>query len=291
MKKNVFILVSILTLVIAGCTMTEDRQFEPVDISGHTLIDVDFESLLFTDERMLWPEDAAIGVYGSEQGYNEKYHIKNAGVGRADASFYGPMVRGTVAAYYPYSSSYIGDAGAMPYTLESEQVYDADMIGMYLRYSPMAFAHMKDGRMKFYYPNGMLRMTLDYPDIFHIKGLRVDSQSYSLAGLAVVQGDGSVRLTDNSSSFVSLDCGTEGIPSKSEDGRLAEFCVLLHPGTYDDLKLTLVIEELESPFVFRLPEIVVEKVDAQDFKMATVAIRPAEGPDGFVEEEVEFDEE
>ncbi len=290
MKTIKLLFILIVTSVITGCTVTKEKEFAPVDESGYTLVETDFKALLFSEEDMVWPEGAAIGVYGTEMGYNEPYTIKKAGVGRGEASFYGPLVKGDVAAYYPYSPSFIGDANAMPFTLESEQTYNENPTELYLMHSPTAFAHLRQGRMEFYYPNGLLCLNLGFADAVKVKSLRIESELSGISGLGVIKSDGSINMTESSKPYVTLDCG-EGVLTKAEDGTLTPFYLVLMPGVYDDLKVTVHIDGVEAPFTCGIPEIAIEKVDADDARMTTVSVIPAEGPDGFVEEDVEFDEE
>ncbi len=290
MKTIKLLFILIVTSVIAGCTVTKDRELAPIDESGYTLVETDFKALLFSDADMVWPEGAAIGIYGSEMGYNVPYTIKNAGVGRGQASFYGPLVKGAIAAYYPYDPSFVGDANAMPFTLEPEQTYNEDATDLYLTHSPTAYAHLFQGKMEFYYPNGLLCLNLDFSEAVKVKQLRVESASNGISGLGVIKADGSTNMTENSNLYVRLDCG-EGILSKDADGALTDFFLVVMPGTYDDLTVSVDLEESDSPFVCRLPEVVIEKVNATESLMTTVSIKPASGPDGFDEVEVEFDEE
>jgi len=289
MKNMKSLSILIVMYVIAGCTVTKQKEYPPVDDSGYTLVEADFKALLFSDKDMVWPEGASIGVYGSEQGYNEPYAIKKAGVGLGQAFFYGPVVKGTIAAYYPYSSSYIGDAVAMPFFIEPEQVHQDDPLETYLKYTPTAFAHMHEGKAEFYYPNGLLRMTVGLPDAVKITGLRIESEKSGLSGQGVVQEDGTVRMTENANNYLVLNCG-EGILSRSGDGTLTGFCLVMSPGTYTDLKVSLDIDGFDSPFVCRLPEIVLERIDASDMGVTTLSISPSGGPSGFEQVEVEFDE-
>ncbi len=289
MKTIKLSFILIVAGVITGCTLTKDKEYPPVDDSGYTLVEADIKALLFSDKDMVWPEGASIGVYGSEQGYNEPYAIKKAGVGLGQAYFYGPVVKGTVAAYYPYSPSYIGDAAAMPFFIEPEQVHVADSVEMYLKYTPTAFAHMREGKAEFYYPNGLLRLTVGLPDAVKIKGLRIESEKSGLSGQGVVLEDGTVRMTENAANHLVLNCG-EGVLSRSEDGTLTGFCLVMSPGTYTDLKVFLYIDGFDSPFVCSLQEIVLERIDASDMRVVTLSFSPSGGPGGFDQVEVEFDE-
>ena len=219
MKTIKLLFILIVASVIAGCTVTKQKEYPPVDDSGYTLVEADFKALLFSDKDMVWPEGASIGVYGTEQGYNEPYAIKKAGVGLGQAFFYGPVVKGTLAAYYPYSPSYIGDAAAMPFLIESEQVYGEDPVEMYLKYTPSAFAHMNEGKMEFHYPNALLRLTVGFAEAVKVKGLRLDSEKSGLSGLGVIMQDGTIRMTENADNHIVLNCG-EGVLSRADDDSL-----------------------------------------------------------------------
>ena len=78
MKTIKLLFILIVTSVITGCTLTKDKEFAPIDETGYTLLYTDFKALKFSEDQLLWPEGAAIGVFGTEQGYNESYVIKNA---------------------------------------------------------------------------------------------------------------------------------------------------------------------------------------------------------------------
>ena len=290
MKVKISVFILAVATLTAGCTDYKDKEYPPVDDSGYTLVEADFKALLFSDKDMVWPEGASIGVYGSEQGYNEPYAIKKAGEGLGQAFFYGPVVKGTLAAYYPYSPSYIGDAAAMPFLIESEQVYGEDPVEMYLKYTPSAFAHMNEGKMEFHYPNALLRLTVGFAEAVKVKGLRLDSEKSGLSGLGVIMQDGTIRMTENADNHIVLNCG-EGVLSRSDDGSLTGFCLVMPPGTYDDLKVTLHIDGFDSSFVCSVPEVVLEKIDASDMSVVTLSFSPSGGPDGFSEVEVEFDKD
>ena len=305
MNKIKFIFILIVTSVITGCTLKKDKEFQPIDESGYTLIHADFKALNFSDEENVWKGEA-IGVFGSEMGYNESYAIKNAYVGTSKAAFYGPMVKGDIAAYYPYDPSFIGDAHAMPFTLASDQSYlkesdnegteeFEDAVSLFRKYNPTAFAHMRNGKMDFYYPTGLLSLTLAFPEPMTVKTLRISSQSEGLSGLGVVMGDSSSKMTEGANKYITLDCG-EGLVSKDENGELTEFYVVMVPGTYDDLQVSVFFENNDSPFVCNLPEVVIEKINSSDSQMqlTTVSIdmpdNDGNGPDGFEEVEEEFEE-
>lgn len=285
MRKLHYMLILTMAAVISGCTEKKDMEFAPVDNSGYTLIEADLQTLLGSEQR-LWPADASIGVYGSEKGENERYTIKNAGVGLKNASFYGPLVKGDIVAYYPYSSSYQGKIDAMPVALESEQVYGADPIAHFIKYTPMAFGYMQGGKLDFVYPNGLLHVTVETFDALTVKKVTVSSQSAKLAGTGVLQNGGVLNLTGASTNLVSLDCG-EGVMSRNGE-KYADFYIVLLPGMYDDLALTVEIES-EEPLTRVLPQFEVKRMSAEDMSITSVIIKPSSGPDDFTDNEVEFE--
>lgn len=288
MRKLYFTFILIVAAVISGCTEKKEMDFEPVDNSGYTILEADIESLLFDSRERLWPEDACIGVYGSEMGENECYSIKKAGVGLKSATFYGPLVKGDVAAYYPYSPSYIGNADGMPVTLESEQVYDpeADAVAHFQAYTPRAYGYMQEGKINFIYPNGILHVSVETYETLVVNSITVSSASSALAGLGVFGNDGALAMTETSQKAVILDCG-EGVPSRNGDD-FTDFYLALVPGIYEDLEISIELDG-EGPFGRILPPIEVKRVSAADFAITSVSITAAGGPDDFIDTPVEFE--
>lgn len=288
MRKLYFTFILIVAAVISGCTEKKEMDFEPVDNSGYTILEANIESLLFDSRERLWPEDACIGVYGSEMGENECYSIKKAGVGLKSATFYGPLVKGDVAAYYPYSPSYIGNADGMPVTLESEQVYDpeADAVAHFQAYTPRAYGYMQEGKINFIYPNGILHVSVETYETLVVNSITVSSASSALAGLGVFGNDGALAMTETSQKAVILDCG-EGVPSRNGDD-FTDFYLALVPGIYEDLEISIELDG-EGPFGRILPPIEVKRVSAADFAITSVSITAAGGPDDFIDTPVEFE--
>ena len=288
MRKLYFTFILIVAAVISGCTEKKEMDFEPVDNSGYTILEADIESLLFDSRERLWPEDACIGVYGSEMGENECYSIKKAGVGLKSATFYGPLVKGDVAAYYPYSPLYIGNADGMPVTLESEQVYDpeADAVAHFQAYTPRAYGYMQEGKINFVYPNGILHVSVETYETLVVNSITVSSASSALAGLGVFGNDGALAMTETSQKAVILDCG-EGVPSRNGDD-FTDFYLALVPGIYEDLEISIELDG-EGPFGRILPPIEVKRVSAADFAITSVSITAAGGPDDFIDTPVEFE--
>ena len=288
MRKLDYMLILTMAAVISGCTEQKEMDFEPINNSGYTILEANIESLLFDSQERLWPEDAYIGVYGSEMGENERYSIKEAGVGLKSATFYGPLVKGNVAAYYPYSPSYIGNADGMPVTLESEQTYnpEADAVAHFQAYTPRAYGYMQDGKINFVYPNGILHVSMETYETLVVKSITISSASSALAGLGIFGKDGALLMTETSQKAVVLDCG-EGVLSRNGDD-FTDFYMTLVPGTYEDLEISIELDG-EAPFGRMLPPIEVKRVCATDFAIASVSITAAGGPDDFIDTPVEFE--
>lgn len=287
--KHKLIALSLVVAAFSGCTEKKEMEFSPVDQNGYTLICADIESLLMMEDVRVWPEDAAIGVYGSEKGNNEYYTIKNAGVGYVSAEFYGPLVEGEVAAYYPYDPSYVASVDAMPVTIEDKQVFDPqlDAVANYLAYTPQAFGYMGGGKINFVYPNAALSVTFEGDEPVYITDIALISETQHIVGLAVFRADGSLDMTNNSFNTVVLDCG-EGTPSIA-NGKPTEFNLVLAPGTYSDMRLEIGFRGSEKKFICAVPEITLERVTAEGFRVSSMKIHIS-SPDGFDEVEVEFDE-
>lgn len=288
MRKLHYMLILTMAAVISGCTEQKDMDFEQIDNSGYTILEANIESLLFDSQERLWPEDAYIGVYGSEMGENARYSIKEAGVGLKNATFYGPLVKGNVAAYYPYSPSYIGNADGMPVTLESEQTYnpEADAVAHFLAYTPRAYGYMQDGKINFVYPNGVLHITVETYETLLVKKIKINSPSSPLAGLGIFKSNGAFEMTETSQSEVVLDCG-EGVLSKIGES-YTDFYLVLVPGLYEDLEISIEIDG-EAPFGRVLPPIEVQRVSAADFAIASVSVTTSGGPEDFIDTPVEFE--
>ena len=289
MKDRLIILSFIVAAVFSACTEKKNMEFPPVDNSGHTLICADIESLLFMEGETVWPEAAAIGVYGSEKGNNEYYTIKEASEGYSSALFYGPLVKGNLTAYYPYNPSYVGSAEAMPFYIEVSQVFDPDIdiVSNYLSYTPYAFGYLSDDKINFVYPSGVLSLNFEGDEPVYVTDITVYSDSQHIAGHAAFRADGSLEMTSNSQNSVVLECG-EGTPS-IVNGSPTTFNVVLAPGTYTDMKLSVGFSGNDKKFICTVPEVTIKSITSEGFVVTSMKIATTV-PDGFVEENVEFDE-
>ena len=286
MKTMKLIIILTAVALISGCTINKDKEYGPVNNDGYSLIEANLQNLLFGEGERTWPKGASIGVYGSEQGENEAYSIKKAGAGLKTAEFYGPLVKGDVAAYYPYNQSYVADLNAMPASLSAEQVYNVDPVKQFLDYTPMAYARMQDGKLKFYYPNGLIRIKVNTQLPIKVLNIKLSSETAHLSGNGVIDAEGTFHMTENSYKYVTLDC-MPGITSQVND-QLTDYYLVVVPGTYDNMKLSLYIDGYVDPFECNLQNITVESFSAYDYTMTAVEFTPSD-LDGFTEKDEQFD--
>ena len=206
----------LIALLSISCGNNRETDLPDVSQKGTTVIQADIESLLLGTETRVWPEGAYVGVFGSESGINEKYVLKRSDKGLASAEFYGPEVSGeTIAAYFPWSETYTGRAEAMPAHLPAEQDYaEASAISIFQNYCPTAYSSMRDGRMKFFYPFGMLRVRVELFDCLKVQRISFTSADSPVAGKGVILPDGTLKMEGGGVNSVILDCG-EGVEAVS----------------------------------------------------------------------------
>ena len=71
MKKLLIILPLVVSL--SACVGHIPEELSPMVLEGRTTVEATIESLLLGSDSRIWPEGAAIGVYGSVSGSTEKY--------------------------------------------------------------------------------------------------------------------------------------------------------------------------------------------------------------------------
>lgn len=285
--KRLYYLLICSALLATGCEPESRESLPDVTQNGTTVIRADIESLLLGQDNRVWPEGAYVGVFGSESGTNEKYVLKQAGEGLASAEFYGPLVSGeTIAAYYPWSDTFTGRAEAMPANLLPDQDYaDTSAVAIFQQYCPAAYSCMKDRRMKFFYPFGMLRVTVELYDCLKVQRITFTAAGSAVAGKGVILPDGSLRMEGGGAGTATLRCGN-GIETIRGEA-FTPFYMTLLPGVYPEANLVIYAEG-EDPIVCRLDGISIPRIDASEFKLASVGVK-AGGPEGFIVNEQQFD--
>lgn len=286
--KQIIPLVLLAGAFIA-CTKTVPAPKPQITSDGLTVVSADIETLLLDNEPTRhWKQGDAIGLFGSQTGNNEKYLLRKADADLSSAVFYGPVVKGeTIAAYYPYSPSFSGSATGMSTTLESVQTYNDDWgaVEQFLNYCPRAYAFLRNDRLKFNYPFGVLEVRISLDEILTVHTLTLNSPSCSLSGLAVINDDGAT-MAPGAPQEVKLLCG--GVSSRDESGNVREFFMVTVPGTYEDLKLSIEVDG-EPAILCELGSLTIPRIDSAGFALASVALTTG-GPDSFDPVSVHFDE-
>ena len=280
----------ILAVTLAGCTKKIPADKPEINREGSTILNARIETLLLDNEPARhWNEGDAIGVFGSDKGYNEKYLLRRADASLSSALFYGPLVVGeTVSAYYPYSASFSGSAELFHTELASVQDYDdeAGAVEQFLRYCPRAFAFREGELFPFRYPFGLVEVKVALDETITVGALSFRSTAMPLSGIAVVRSS-EVSMSPTSSNTVRLLCG-EGVSSRTESGAVRPFYMVLPAGEYQDLSLTVEVVG-ETPILCVIDALSVPRIDAAHFALASVKLQSG-GPDSFEPVSVQFDE-
>ena len=283
MKKILFVL--IICSLAFSC---KKASYPELDVKGHTLFTASVENIKFGTDASdnKWDLDDNIGVFGSESGTNVKYILKKAGEGVHDGEFYGPCVEGSdVVAYYPYKQVYNASfAGGLPSTLEGTQQYVAanTALDQFLSYNPAAFATLRDAKLTFEYPYGLLQVKVMTDDV--VEGFRLESPAAAISGAGRYVAGGYV-MDAASSKTVELAL-SEPVHTKTDTGNTA-FWFVLPCGSYALLNLTITFEGGEESGC-ALQNITIKRVTPTDFEVAAVEVG-TDDLDGFVPETVEFD--
>lgn len=288
MKRILYI--SLLTCLLAACTKQVPAPKEDFSREGFTLLTADIEALrLGEGQARKWVEGDAIGLFGSEQGKNERYLLREADRGLANGTFYGPLVKGSsAAAYFPWERSFSGSAEGLSAQLSADQHYDAAKgpEQQFLTYCPTAFAFLTDGTFKFRYPFGMLEVLINLEDQLTILSVSLTDNAQPLAGQAVVSADG-VSLAEGAWNTLSLDCG-EGV-SIRDGSALRPFYLVLPAGNRSNLTLQLSIKGETEPMNVQLKELNIPRIETTRFTIGSVIVQST-GPASFEPINVTFDE-
>lgn len=283
------IMIAVFASVLAACASEHGEDIFNVPRDGYTFFEADFEAVDFEgSQERLWERGTGIGVFGSAEGTNERYVLKQAFDGRPAGEFYGPKVSGeTICAYYPYSEDFSLLNGRLPYSLSPVQEYDgtASLYGQFCRYSEVVYAFCNgNGKLKFCHASGLLSVETRL-DVYRIvKSVSITSDQ-PLGGIGYVEDGLSVTMAGSASGTIMLDCG-DGIVSKNGDV-YGKFPVVMPAGVYENLRVVITFdndEVIESEY----DSIEVVRVTASDCQVREIVI--SNGLGGFeVEGGLEFE--
>lgn len=289
--KKIIILLSCLAVFFA-CEVKDNGA--DINLSGYTRFRVDMEEISmhgeFPDQK-IWQEGDMIGVFGSEQGTNVGFFLKEASEGETVAEFYGPLVKGTqITAYFPYGRSVAMEAGGLPCELASEQNFDKGQSAQsqFLTYSTRAFAVLdNDDVLHFAYPFGVLEVEVALDEMIVMTGAKLRGRN-PISGKFIVDAGVGVSPTGLSYKDISLNFNGMEVPSREGD-ECAVLRFVVPPAFYSDGDLVLQIQENDGNMMeVQLGQVEVQRIDCSSFEVASVTVGLSDIPeldikDGYLE--------
>lgn len=290
MKRTIILMLCLAALI--SCEM-KDRGTD-IDLSGHTVFNVDMEAISMAGdfpEQRVWKQGDMIGVFGSEQGENVGFYLKEASQGGTIAEFYGPLVKGDqIKAYFPYDRALVAEPEGLPCELAAIQTYDPRRTALqhFLAYSSRAFAVMDASKaLHFAYPFGMLEIIVAMDEPVLMTGASLLGQNF-ISGKFLVDESCQITSTDLSLNRITLDFEGKEVWSREEQ-ECAVLHFLLPPAYYAAGNLTLELNVKEGQNIaVQLEELFVERVDCSEFSVTSITVGLADIPeldikDGYLE--------
>jgi len=289
MKKIFCIL--IITLAFAACQKQNADSGSDIDTSGYTVFSANTEEVEMLGSRSfkLWEDGDCIGLFGSTSGVNQKFFLKRSGVGKSDAVFYGPVVKGdAIFAYYPYSETAELENGKYPFMLSSVQDLNVESAAdAFFACDSLSVASMNQaGKLDFKYPMGVLSVEFHFDEIINVKEISLTGKN-PICGKMLVDASCNVTPSEVATKVISLDLDGQIVPSKVGEV-YTPFYFVLPPAVYAFKNLTLNVKTDKEDMTITLKETTVPRVKACDFKVASVEITSSDLPgfnkeDGYLE--------
>lgn len=280
MNRYIRILLLLCSVIAMSCGAEPADPFDDVRLPEHTVFAADFKALTFADTSRTptWAKGDCIGIFGSEQGQNERYVLKKAGDGQQKAEFYGPEVSGErIRAYYPYAEGYELHDGHLSFEMLPDQEWSGEttLHQQYLRYVKTAFAFSNGtDTLTFAYPQGLMTFRFFFEKDVKITGLVLTSPSRNLAGTGYVTDDWIVEMKSAVNYPVTLDCGDGVSPAAYV------FPVVLPAGSYEDLRLAVHVGGTD-PYVCHLEPVEIPVNFSGDLAMTEVSVSIGDSSMGF----------
>ena len=289
--KKIIILISCLAVLFA-CEVKDNGA--DINLSGYTRFRVDMEEISFPGDfpdQRVWHEGDMIGVFGSEQGTNVGFFLKEASEGETVAEFYGPLVKGAqITAYFPYNRSVQMENGGLPCELAAVQVFDKQRSAQaqFLAYSSRAFAVLDNNdELHFTYPFGVLEVVVALDEAIIMTGAKLAGTA-PISGKFIVGAGNGISTTDLSYNDITLDFNGQEIPSR-EGQQCAVLRFILPPALYSEGDLVLQIQEKDGDIMeVQLEQVDVKRIDCSSFQISSVTVGVADIPeldikDGYLE--------
>ena len=140
--------------------------------------------------------------------------------------------------------------------------------------------------MSFFYPAGLLKVSIELPDTLMVGSITFSTPGSAVAGKGAILPDGSTEMAGGAAETIVLNC-SEPVSTILPEDRFTAFHITTLPGTF--ASANLIIYALgEDPIVCTLDGITIPRIDAREYKLASVKVT-AGGPQGFTINEQEFD--
>ena len=276
MKKLSFYVTALVAGVLASCSNVEDVQTSQNEMEDFVAVVAEGGTRTTLEGNAVkWDNEDALAIFRKTgKGINTKY-VLNTIDSEGKATFkYGNEYSGTALssgnlkynyAVYPYSNNItMTDAGVVNVTIPETQTYttvttgSADATVTTPTFDPTAafmFAESEGNALNFMNAHALLKVALTImpgDDDYTINSIKLSS-SQVLSGTATIKmtNEGPEVEISGSGKDLTLNC-TNGVAVNSLDAsNPAVFYLVVTPGTYSDLKLTLTgdnyTKELELP--------------------------------------------
>lgn len=254
MKKLSFYVTALVAGVLASCSNVEDVQTSQNEMEDFVAVVAEGGTRTTLEGNAVkWDNEDALAIFRKTgKGINTKYTLKSLTEDGKSATFkyageyspkdYTPSLTLTQNyAVYPYSENItMTDAGIVNVTIPAEQTYVA---GTFDPAAAFMFAADTDTDLGFMNAQALLKIALTKmpgDDNYSITSIKL-SANEPLNGDATIQMDNNEPKVEISGSGkdLTLNC-TNGVAVKSLDAsNPAVFYLVVTPGTYTGLKLTL----------------------------------------------------
>ena len=256
MKKIGFYVTALVAGVLAGCSNVEDIQTPSNEMEDFVAVMAEGKSRTTLGgedgKSVLWSKGDELAIFrASGKGYNTKYTLKTMAEDGSSATFkyagvYSPM-EGTAPslsleknyAVYPYSGDMtMTTAGVVNVTVPATQTYTANTFDANAAFM---FAASDDQTLQFKNAHALLKIALTAMpgDDYSITHVKLSSEGSALSGAATIQMKNDVPEVTLSGTGKDLTLNCSDAVTVNSPQTATVFYLVVTPGTYSDLKLTL----------------------------------------------------
>ena len=304
MKKISFYVTALVAGVLASCSNVEEIQLPSNEMEDFVAVMTDggTRTVLGEDGTSVdWSTNDALAIFrASGKGYNTKYTLKsiaeNGSATFGYAGVYSPTT-GTAPnlslsksyAVYPYSEGITMTAdGVVNVTVPAQQTYVANTFDANAAFMFAASTDATSTSLSFMNAGALLKIALikmPGDDDYSITSIKLTSTTEPLSGAATIQMENNepkVTLS-GSEKELTLDCANGVAVSSLDIANPAVFYLVVTPGTYSGLKLTLTGENNYSK------ELILPKDALTIARNKIVTIKHTCGSDDFTGEIEDFE--